>query len=155
MIDGTYADYWTLGVMVRVIAISTVAAVAVQPIVFWLWFLLPALFHGERLSLGDMLEMASYVFLVSLGFIVILGVPIFLTLRLLNRTSRAVLALSGFLAGAIPYALYTWPENSPNPPGTTSYFGGNWHGHHVEFSVNGVLTTYGWLSYAEAVIMFG
>ncbi len=99
--------------------------------------------------------MASYVLVVSLGFVVILGVPIFLTLRLINGTSRFVLSVSGLLAGAIPYALYTWPANTPYPPGTTGYFSGNWHGRHVEFTVNGVLTTYGWLSYAEAVIMFG
>jgi hypothetical protein len=141
--------------MGRAIGISTVAAVAIQPIVFWIWFLLPALFHGTGVPLSDVLEMASYELLVSLGFVVILGLPIFFTLRLTNRTSPLVLAASGFLAGAIPYALYTWPASSPYLPGTTGYFRGNWHGRHVEFSVNGVLTTYGWLSYAEAVAMFG
>ncbi len=136
----------------RAIGLSTIAAVVIQPVVFWAWFLLPALFYGAAVTIKDIFAMAFYVIVVAFAFVVVLGVPLFLVLRYFNRANWLHLCVSGFLAGAIPLAVYSWPSSS-RFNGYSS--GGNWHGRYVELFVNGAPTTYGWLSYAESVTKFG
>lgn len=60
-----------------------------------------------------------------------------------------MLGLIGFIAAALPLAIYSWPEY----PGSSS--GGNWYGTPVHFVVDGQKTLYGWLSYAQNVLFFG
>ena len=136
----------------RAIGLSTIAAIAIQPFVFWLWFLLPLLFFGAPVGVGDVLSMALYVLAVASAFVAVLGIPIFLILRWLHRARALSLSMSGFFAGAIPLAIYTWPVTS-SYSGYSS--GGNWYGRYVEFFVNGNPTAYGWLNYAHGVAMFG
>ena len=135
----------------KAIAISAASAIAIQPILFFLWFFLPVLVAGESVTGRDILGMAVWVLLFASGFVFVLGIPIFLLLRHFKRASWISLAMVGFLIASVPPALFGWPGTQS--PGSSS--GGNWHGHSVQFVVGGVPTLYGWLNYGEGTLMFG
>jgi len=133
----------------RAILLAAIAAVLVQPFVFALG-LLPLLFVHPTPNLNGLGLVFAAVLVVSVAFVVALGVPIFLLLRRLGRVSWASLSLAGFLAGAVPVALLAWPRHLE---GYSS--GYNWFGHAVDFYIDGVPTIYAWLSYAEGTIISG
>lgn len=132
------------------IGLASIAAVAIQPVVFGAWFFLPAVISGADISPRDVWSLSMYVVLYASGFVLVLGIPLFLLLNHFNRANWRNLSLVGFGAAAIPFAVYSWAAHSS---GFSS--GGNWHGSYVRFVENGVPTIYGWLSYAEGVLSFG
>ncbi|MDB5987788.1 MAG: hypothetical protein JWR16_2841 [Nevskia sp.] len=102
--------------------------------------------------LQELLPVTVYVVVVSTVFVLVLGLPIFLVLKHLNKLSWRWLIAFGFSAAAIPLALVTFPL-WPSPANVSS--GANWHGHYVDFVKNGIYTIYGWLNYVENVLWFG
>jgi hypothetical protein len=134
----------------KAIAIAAVAAVLIQPVVFFGWFGIPALLTGDLVGRVS-LFMALVSIAVAIPFVLLIGVPSFLLLRRFNRLTPGKLILAGFAGAAIPAAAITWPLG--RYPGYSS--GGSWHGFPVEYFVNGVPTVYGWLSYVEGVLMYG
>ena len=135
----------------KAIFVAAIAAIAIQPLFFYVWFLLPAVIAGESVSGHDILQMALYVLVFSAAFVLVIGIPAFLLLRRFNRATMPMLSLSGFLIALVPIMLLSWP--GINSKGYSS--GGNWHGKPVDYVIDGVTTIYGWLSYAESSLMFG
>lgn len=134
---------------------AAVAAVLVQPLVLVVWIFLPALAEGSHFSftdIADVMALSGYVWLFATGFVLVLGIPLFLILRRLDCATWPLVSAAGFTAGAIPAAIYSWPLWSSSK-GFSS--GGNWHGKFVEFIKDGEHTIYGWFNYVESVLMFG
>ena len=138
------------------------AAVLVQPLVFFLRLSLSTFFswiggathvaEAYVRTMGQFPLMGFYVVVVAAAFVLVLGIPAFVALKRLNRLSWSSIACAGFLAAAIPIAIYSWPLWTSNPG---SSFGGNWYGTYVEFERHGVTTVFGWLNYLENVVWFG
>ena len=135
----------------KAISLAAIAAIAIQPLFFNVWFFLPVVLADQSVSGNDVLDSAFYVLLFAAAFVVLLGVPVFLLLLRFNRATLPMLSLSGFLLASVPVLLLGWPGNSSK--GFSS--GGNWHGNPVDFVVDGITTTYGWLRYAESGLTFG
>jgi hypothetical protein len=132
--------------------LATLAAIAVQPIVFCAWFLLPLALRGADISPREASSILLYVVLFATCFVVFLGLPAFLILKRFNRLNWRSVSLLGFIIASVPLAIYSWPVGS-RWSGYSS--GGNWHGRQVDFYSDGVATTYGWLNYGEGILAFG
>jgi hypothetical protein len=107
--------------------------------------LAPALAGG---ALALSLSLIAIVFLVALGHAVLLGIPLLALLwsrRLVNWLAAMV---SGFVIGAVPIALVSWPlhygERNTNA----------WSDH-IQTIANGVPTAAGWIQYLQGVVAFG
>jgi hypothetical protein len=133
----------------RAILLATVAAIVIQPFVFIALFLLPLLAMGADISASDFFGLPLLAALFSAPFVVAIGIPSLFLLRHFNRLSWRSLGSIGFIAAALPVAISGWSEY----PGLSS--GGNWYGTPVDFVVDGQKTLYGWLSYAQSILLFG
>jgi hypothetical protein len=127
--------------------IATLAAAAVQPLIFLLriapeYFASPEPLYG----LGGFL-MAIVV--VASGVALLLGIPAFLLLNRFGRASWTSLAIAGATLGMLPVAL-AWPRHLPGYSAGVS-----WHGKYVDTYIQGGPTTYAWLTYGENVFYFG
>lgn len=85
---------------------------------------------------------------ISSGFVLILGLPVYLLLRYFKKIFWWSTLLSGFCLGAIPAGIFTWPLRYAGP-GSYSKVNG------VETMVDGVPTMAGWLQFVEGVLFFG
>ncbi len=133
------------------VAVASLAAIAIQPLVLAVWLGVPIYLAGESVPAREVIGMAGLVTMVATGFVLAIGIPTFLILRHRNRATAVALGTAGFLVAALPFAALGWPGNSF--PGSSS--GGSWHGGHVEIVVNGVVTGYGWLNYVEGTLIYG
>jgi hypothetical protein len=133
----------------KAILIATVSAIAIQPFVLFAWFLLPALITDGHVSLSDLLGIPLFAALISVPFVIVVGIPALLLLRHFKWLSWWSLGMVGLVVAALPVAVYGWSEYA----GFSST--GNWYGTPVEFVVNGNKTFYGWLNYAQSVVFFG
>ena len=133
----------------KAILLATVSAIAIQPFVLFAWFLLPALITDGHVSSSDLLGIPLFAALISVPFVIVVGIPALLFLRHFKWLSWWSLGMVGLAVAALPVAVYGWPEYAG------SSIGGNWYGTPVEFVVNGKKTFYGWLNYAQSVVFFG
>jgi len=133
----------------KAILFATSAAIVVQPFIFFLLILAPALLAGAHIPLNDLIDLPLSAALFALPFVVLVGIPAALLLRHIKCLSWWSLGAVGFFVAALPVAIFGWSEY----PGYSS--GGNWYGTPVEFVVNGQKTFYGWLEYAQGVLFFG
>ena len=133
----------------KAILLATLAAIIVQPFVFFLLFFSPALLAGAHIPLKQLFDIPLFAAVFAVPFVVALGIPAHLLLRRFNRLSWRSLGTFGFIVAALPVAIFGFSDYS----GYSS--GGNWYGTPVEFVVNGQKTFYGWLSYAQGVLFFG
>ncbi|WP_029919107.1 hypothetical protein [Nevskia soli] len=138
------------GFPVRALVHAALAAVAVQPIVFCIWPLLPVVLSGTEVSWQEVLALLACVLVVASVFVILLGVPSFLLLLRLGQPTFLAAGLTGFFVAAMPLAILSWPSQQ----GMTSS-GGNWFGRQVEFYVSGVPTLYEWLSFADGLLRLG
>ncbi len=138
------------GFPVRALVHAALAAIAVQPIVFCIWPLLPVVLISTGVPWQEMLVLLACVLVVASIFVILLGVPFFLLLLRLGRPTFPATGLAGFFAAAMPLAILLWPTQQ----GMTSS-GGNWFGHQVEFYISGAPTVYAWLSLAVDLLWFG
>jgi len=102
--------------------------------------LVPALYFGvPELSF----RAGLLAFVVASLWVVLLGLPTFLIFKHRGLVRWWSAAAAGFLLGAVPMALVTWPFS----PGSGSGYSA-WDGHQtVEYVVNGVPTHAGWVQY--------
>jgi hypothetical protein len=128
--------------------IASIAAVAVQPLVF-AGRIAPDYFASLQPFYGVGFVLLSVV-VVAAAVVLILGIPTFLLLRKFQRMGWTSLAIAGFVLGALPIAALSCPHRLE---GYSS--GGNWHGKYVDIYINGAPTTYAWLIYGENVMYFG
>lgn len=134
----------------KAIFAGALGAIAIQPLLFGLWFLLPVEFSPFPLTAQWVIVLMLYSLIVAVAFVFILGVPAFLALRRIDRATSHWIAVVGLLIGAITAGIVTWPLRYN---GYSS--GENWFGHYVHFFVNGTPTIYSWLSYLRGVLIFG
>ena len=127
--------------------IAFIAAVAVQPVVFFLR-VAPDYIASSTPMYGLGLFLVSVVVVAAVATL-FPGIPTFLMLRKFAYLNWTSLSIAGLLLGMLPAAL-SWPRTLE---GYSS--GQNWHGTYVDTYVNGVPTTYAWLTYAEGVLLFG
>jgi hypothetical protein len=106
--------------------------------------LAPALIVAS-LSFG--IAVLPFAFAVTLGHSVFLALPLALIYRAKRWTRLGAVVVGGFLIGATPMAVVTWPLSLSAR--TTASIDG------VPTIVNGVPTAAGWLSYLEPLALFG
>jgi hypothetical protein len=138
----------------RAVVLAVLAALAVQPLVFLCWFVLPLVFSSETIDqrvLRELLGMIALVLLFAAVHLALLGLPAFFLLKHSKRLVWPNILAAGFVIGAIGIAALSWPLNAG--PGSSS--SSTWHGEMRDMVVNGVPTLYGWLSYLEGVLVYG
>lgn len=86
-------------------------------------------------------------FAVTLAHAVVLGLPIALVYRAERWQWPSLAAATGFLIGAIPMGVVTWPVETR--PGSSTRING------VLVSVDGVPTLAGWLDFLRLLGVFG
>ncbi len=82
------------------------------------------------------------------GFVLVLGLPAYLLLRYLKLVRWWSTLSAGFILGALPMAIFTWPLKYSDMKSSSSVNG-------VQTMIDGVPTTAGWLQYVEGVLFFG
>ena len=134
---------------ITAVMISSLGAIAVQPLVFIASFAIQMAIAGDFSSLSDVARYSFFPALFAIPFVLFIGIPATLLLAHRGKLGWRLLALIGFVAAATPVAI-SGPGGSP---GYSS--GGNWHGKYVDFVVNGEPTLYGWLNHIESIFFFG
>ena len=133
---------------VLAVIISSLAALAVQPVVMFVWFVLPHVLMGAEMPWLELGPIFFYTVLFAIPFVLFLGIPFSLFLRKFGRLSWWPLVLTGSMAGTV---LVGW-DAPGGDPGFSS--GGNWYGRYVDFVVAGEPTLYGWLRYFQSILAF-
>lgn len=85
---------------------------------------------------------------VSGAHVVVLGIPAYLLMRWRGLVRWWSALLAGFILGAVPVGIVTWPLLHARPGSYASSNG-------VEIMVNGIPTMAGWLQYAAGAAFFG
>lgn len=86
--------------------------------------------------------------IASVAYVMALGLPAFLILKRFNAIRWWSTIGMGFLLGAIPFALFTWPLRYPELQ-TSASVGG------VQTMINGIPTLAGWLQYLAGLSSLG
>lgn len=82
--------------------LATLAAIAVQPLWFFVWLGVPSLLGGGSIPpLWDLAGIALFAALVATPFVLLIGLPSGLILQGAHRRGRW-LAMIGFIAAALP-----------------------------------------------------
>ena len=89
----------------------------------------------------------SLCIMVSLAYVIVLGAPAYYLLRKLKAVWWWSTIATGFILGAIPMALFTWPLNPGNK--TSASING------VQTIIDGVPTIEGWLQFVYGVSFVG
>ncbi len=129
------------------ILLATIAAIVVQPLVFVIR-IAPDHFASSTPVYGLGFYLAAVVG-VAAAAVFLLGIPAFLLLQKFGRVTWTSLSIVGLCLGMLPASIF-WPRRLE---GYSS--GQTWHGRYVETYVQGVPTSYAWLTYAEGVLYFG
>lgn len=133
------------------LAFAFIAAVLAPTIAIVLWYL-----YGQ-FSAFDSNDPYIWVrtrgvlllcLLFSAAHVVVLGVPAFLLLRWRRALRWWTTLLSGFILGAAPVGVFSWPLRCAIPGSSASVNG-------VDVMVDGVPTASGWLQYFGSVAAFG
>ena len=85
---------------------------------------------------------------VSAVFVLALGLPAYFLLRRFNIIRWWSTLSVGFILGAIPMAIFTWPLKYPEMKTSASVNG-------VQTMIDGVPTVAGWLQFIEGVSFLG
>lgn len=133
----------------KAILLASLAATAIQPLVFAPLFFGPLLVRGANIPLGEFFVMPLFAALFAFPFIVIIGIPSLIILRRFKRLSWLSMGAIGFIAAALPLAIFSGSNNS----GYSS--SGDWYGTPVDFVVNGQNTLYGWLNDIQGILFCG
>jgi|SRR5688572_31190320 hypothetical protein len=136
------------------VVVAALAALAVQPVIFLCWFVLPLAIASDPIGQRDWLEilrMIPLVLIIAAAHLAVLGLPTFFLLKHFNRLGWPSILFAGFVIGSIVIAALAWPV----PAGSGSSSSSTWHGDMRDMVVDGIPTLYGWLSYLEGVFAFG
>jgi len=80
----------------------------------------------------------------SAGFVLLLGVPSYFLLRRFGKIHLWSTLLAGFILGAVPMAIFTWPSRL-----TSASVNG------VQTVIDGIPTMAGWLQFTGSVTFIG
>jgi hypothetical protein len=130
--------------------LATIACIAVQPLLLAARYV-PAWFASPQpLNWYLIVLVFQFVMLVATAAVLFLGIPTFLVLRRFDVTGWTPMTMAGFMLGALPVALLSWPGRRPG------YSSNEFRdGQYVSTYIDGVPTTYAWLDYGESVAYFG
>jgi hypothetical protein len=98
-------------------------------------------------ALAQSIGVLPLAFGAALGHAVVLGLPLFFVLRSKHWVNSVSSIMGGFLVGAIPGGIFTWPLR----PGT----GTNSSTNGVPTVIDGIPTAAGWLGYIEFLAFLG
>ena len=85
---------------------------------------------------------------ISAAYVIVLGIPTFLLLRWRNLVRWWTTISGGFLLGAVPVAVISWPLRYSELRSSATIDG-------VQTIINGVPTLAGWLQYLEGLSFMG
>ncbi len=129
--------------------ISLLAGSITPAIIVAVYFFFIGLFTS---SLGEIIteipEMILLVSFVAGCHTFLLGLPLYLIVKLYYKFTYKTSLACGFLIGALPLAIYTWPIRHTDMKFSSSYNG-------VQHMIDGVPTMSGWLSYIQGATTFG
>ena len=92
-----------------------------------------------------------FVLFFSALHVFLIGVPVFFAFHRLKIIRWWTTLSAGFIGGAFPMAVYSWPYDSK---GASTYTA--WNGERmVEYVVGGVPSSEGWLAYVQGFIFTG
>lgn len=130
---------------------SAIAALLVQPVAFFLWFVLPGLIGGGSVTIAEIEHMSLLVVIVAAMHLLCIGLPVFYLLKATGRLGWINFGLAGFVVGTLLVAVLSVPVDTDS--GYSA--GGNWHGQYHDFFVEGKATRWAWIVYFETVGAFG
>ena len=99
-------------------------------------------------GLTQSLQLAPFIFGIALGHAVVLGLPLFLLFRTKGWVNFYSSTISGFVIGAIPGGVVSWPSRYTGPGSFSSVDG-------VPTMIDGVPTLAGWMNYVELLLVLG
>jgi len=133
------------------IALAFLSAIALPTILMAVWYLYgqfqtfeaddPYIWVRTRGFLG-------LTFFISSGYVLILGLPTYFLLRYFKIVRWWSTLVAGFILGAVPMAIFTWPLKYPGLKTSSSVNG-------VQTMIDGVPTMAGWIQFIEGVSFFG
>ncbi|WP_379655436.1 hypothetical protein [Pseudoxanthomonas sp. UC19_8] len=85
---------------------------------------------------------------ISAAHVVALGIPAYLLLRWRRALRWWSALLSGFVLGAVPVGIFSWPLRYSGPGSSSSVNG-------VDTMVDGIPTMAGWVQYLGGISFFG
>ena len=85
---------------------------------------------------------------ISSAHVVLLGVPAYALLRWRNAVRWWSILASGFVLGAAPMAIWSWPLQYADLKTSATFDG-------VQTMLDGAPTTAGWVQYLQGVLFFG
>jgi hypothetical protein len=90
----------------------------------------------------------AFTFAIALSHAIVLGLPLFLVFRSMGWVNVMSCVVFGFVVGAVPAGVLTWPMQHPELHMSASVDS-------VPTIINGVITATGWVSYVKPLIYFG
>ena len=133
---------------------SNVAGVAyalfVQYPIALAFLIIPVAYGSGSISRGIELIAFFWVTVVALPIIIALGLPAFHWMRGRKINSNRNMLIGGGLIAIVLAAALTWPTY----PGEGWSSGQNYYGTYREMIINGVPTIWGWIRFAEDLVMF-
>ena len=124
-----------------------ILALLIAPAVPALAICLPSLFFGS--SVESTFSIFLFACAVTYAHAVLLGVPVATILIKRSTLGRSRVLGVASLIGAIPFAAWTVYQELTMPPGAGATING------VPHRVDGQLTTAGWISSIEGILMVG
>ena len=123
---------------------------SIMPAVLYLGrFLVSGLLESWDAALWhQFLDMFALVTAVAAIHAVGLGLPVYFLVKIFSSFTYKVSILCGFIVGAIPIAIYTWPLDLSVLNSSVSING-------VQTKIDGIPTMSGWFFYLEGVCLFG
>lgn len=94
----------------KALCLASVGAILVQPLVFFLWFVLPILAGQGPFSLLDLIPISTVVIVVAALHLLVIGLPLYYILWYTKRTSWSFVTLVGFVAGTGLLVLASMPS---------------------------------------------
>ena len=133
----------------KVHLISLLACSFVPAFISLIFILLMGVFsHQLANNLGNFISMFLLAFIISAIHALVLGFPLYLLVKKYFNFTYFFAGIIGFIVGALPLAVFTWPLRYAGTRSSSSFNG-------VQHMIEGVPTMAGWLSYIQGFMVFG
>ena len=126
------------------IILALLTAAATPAVIVWVLMLMDEFEHsvGLKQALQIACVPAIFAFVIALAYAIILGLPAYFLAKRFHLTDWWMSVICGFMIGAVPSAIYSWPLSHVN--GVSSAWNGK---EMVDYIINGTPTMAGWLRY--------
>jgi len=133
------------------LSLSFLAAITAPAVLMVAWYLYGQFEMFEPDDPYIWVRTSKFMFMstaISASYVLILGVPAFLLLRWLNAIRWWSTLGAGFVLGAVPVAIFTWPLRYAEFKSSASVDG-------VQTMIDGVPTLNGWFQYIYGASFMG